>query len=480
MALAMLRGRPDVMPGLKRQLQAAGTCPGDAVLVTAQELSRYKALLTSTDVDQSQAVVKEAEKQKWADLAQAKRTQIAAIDERRFRNPSNSDREVDVDFAQLEAARRSKRMQDEDRDEVKRMNRIVLQTKVAAIRDVQLEEKKAILQVRAEDERRVEQQLEVERLRAVKDFEAREQQRLQDRRTGALAIKAQMEEREAERLRRLEMKHQEQQAVLQHMEKLREDDRKRAAKKRETSQGLLQDIVLVNVEQIKLKARHREMELAEGQRIAEYVKEKDKREAALAEEQERLHAEREREVARLRSFQEKAQDLQAEADAARARRAQETYEREMRVKEQQEQTRKSRIERDLVECREIQKREKEAILVEQAAVEAGHFETLLLTQRLGDLQDRKAREAEKQQRARHQQLVKDQITAAEETRRQERRQGVEEGRRLRKDKEFHDRQVEFVRNEKFKQLEQEGIPDRYRMELLRPHHIISEPLRPIK
>ncbi len=43
---------------------------------------------------------------------------------------------------------------------------------------------------------------------------------------------------------------------------------------------------------------------------------------ALTSPQLRLAAEREREVARLRALQEKAQDLQAEADAVRAKRIQ--------------------------------------------------------------------------------------------------------------------------------------------------------------
>ena len=71
---------------------------------------------------------------------------------------------------------------------------------------------------------------------------------------------------------------------------------------------------------------------------------------------ERLRHEREMEVARLRSLQEKAQDKQAEQDALRAKRAQELYEREWRAKEKAEQERVARIEKGLAEARLVQQR----------------------------------------------------------------------------------------------------------------------------
>ena len=58
--------------------------------------------------------------------------------------------------------------------------------------------------------------------------------------------------------------------------------------------------------------------------MAEYQREKAEREAAYEAEQEKIRIEKEREIARLRTLQERAKDEQAERDALRAKRAQES------------------------------------------------------------------------------------------------------------------------------------------------------------
>jgi hypothetical protein len=76
-----------------------------------------------------------------------------------------------------------------------------------------------------------------------------------------------------------------------------------------------------------------ERELEDEARIAEYNRVKALRDAAAHEEKDRVAAEKEREVARLRAAQEKAADKQSELDELRARRHAETAEREWRARE---------------------------------------------------------------------------------------------------------------------------------------------------
>ena len=77
---------------------------------------------------------------------------------------------------------------------------------------------------------------------------------------------------------------------------------------------------------------------------------KERREQELQEEQDRIRHEKERETARLRASQEKAQDKQAELDALRAKCAQEAYEREWRRKQKEEAQHVTRINRELSGC----------------------------------------------------------------------------------------------------------------------------------
>eukprot|EP00667_Euglena_gracilis_P007214 EG_transcript_7276 len=479
MAASMVRVRRDLpsTANLNRS-KSLGLAPATetGIVVSKDELDRYKEMIAAQDQGRTAAAQKAAERRQLAELARAKREQLTAIDEERIRRRGTET--VDPDFAQLEQSRRMKRLQDEDRDEVKGMNSVMLRSRCANVLGAQLEEKKAIAAARAAEERRQELAMEVDRLKALKGYEDRERKRNDDRRKGALVIKAQLEEREAERLNQLELKHQEQQLMLQHMEKLQEEERVIQERKREASRQLMQDIAVVNAEQIRLKARQKELEVADDRRIAEYVKEKDKRETELAEEQERQRAEREREVARLRSLQEKAQDLQAEADAVRANRLQDAYAREERRKEQERVERAARIERELAEARLMQKREKEEIQREDAALEREDFQQVLLQQRLGDAADRQAREEERRRRRAHQAELKEQLAAVHEQKKLEKRAYLAEGRQQAKDREVHQKHMQYVRGQKGGQLEEEGIPDQFRVHLSRPPK--PEPLRPAK
>merc|ERR1712187_621561 len=71
-------------------------------------------------------------------------------------------------------------------------------------------------------------------------------------------------------------------------------------------------------------------------------------------EKQALAAEKERETAKLRAMQEKAQDKAAEMDALRAKRAMEAAERAAREKERMERERQESINKELAEARKQQ------------------------------------------------------------------------------------------------------------------------------
>ena len=101
------------------------------------------------------------------------------------------------------------------------------------------------------------------------------------------------------------------------------------------------------------------------------------REAAYEKEQEDIRIGKEREVARLRTLQERARDEQAERDALRAKRAQEDAEREWRSKEAGEARTKAETESMLKRARAQQMSQKEHFLAVQAQRERADFERVL-------------------------------------------------------------------------------------------------------
>jgi len=375
--------------------------------------------------------------------------------------------------ANLELARQK---QDENIDEVKRLNQIMLYAKCVTVRDAQVLEKKALVAEKVEDERRIDMAMELERLKALRMYEEREVKRVEDRKKGAAIICAQIEEREQERVRKLELKQQEQDAVLRHIERMREEDRLETLRKKEASRKLMEDVAIANAEQIRLKSRQHEMEQEEEQQIAEYIREKQSREQAAVEEQVRIKAEKEKETARLRSLQEKAKDKQAEMDALKAKRAQEAYERGWRVKEREAQTRQQAINDDLSRARERQKSEKEVTLRDQSRFEKEEFEHIIAVQRSAEEQEKARMQKEKELRLANALEIKKQIAEIEEKRRKERREFLDEGAKLKSELQDRQSNIEQIRIRKLHELERLEVPKQYRSELLKKRP--TEPLRP--
>ena len=68
-------------------------------------------------------------------------------------------------------------MMDEQDDEIKKLNEVILNAKCHAIRDTQLKEKEEIERAMREEEERLDLMMEVDRVKALAEFEERERER---------------------------------------------------------------------------------------------------------------------------------------------------------------------------------------------------------------------------------------------------------------------------------------------------------------
>mmetsp|Transcript_43868 Transcript_43868/g.50744 ORF Transcript_43868/g.50744 Transcript_43868/m.50744 type:complete len:487 (-) Transcript_43868:191-1651(-) len=462
---------------LKKELSARGV--EDAAVLTKSEVEILRQMIAGKHscFGGSDGGLSETERRQK--IAQERKAKMMALDqERRERGhqDAQSIEEIEKAILKQQEVQVARRKQEENIDEVKHMNQVVLYAKCVTVRDAQVSEKKALQSEKVEDERKMDMAMELERLKALRMYEERELKRIEDRKKGAAVIRAQIEEREQERLRRIELKQQEQDAMLRHIDRMKDEDKAESIKKKEASRRLMEEVALANAEQIRLKNRQQEMEREEELQIAEYIREKQQREQEIAEEQVRIKAEKEKEIARLRSLQERAQDKQAELDALRARRAQEAHDREYRIKEREALERQAVINEDLKRAREQQKSEKEIMLTEQARFEKEEFERIIAVQKIAEEQERLKQLKERELRERNAQSVQKQIAEIEEARRKSRRDFIEEGNRLKTEKRERDAQIEGIRARKLQELERLSVPKQYRQELLKKHE--SEPLRP--
>lgn len=83
---------------------------------------------------------------------------------------------------------------EEEEDEIKKLNELILNAKCHAIRDAQLIEKVEIKKELLEEEKRLDEMMENDRLKALHEYESRENKKKDERLKGAEVLKNQIEE----------------------------------------------------------------------------------------------------------------------------------------------------------------------------------------------------------------------------------------------------------------------------------------------
>lgn len=188
--------------------------------------------------------------------------------------------ETDILQRQLNDATRSRatHLLLEQKDAVKNMNQMMLYSKCVTIRDAQIEEKKQMLAEEEEEQQRLDLMMEIERVKALEQYEGRERQRADERRRGAAVLNEQIKDRERERIRQEELRDQERVHMLKEMERLKEEEMQAQIEKKLQAKYLMEEVGAANSEQIRRKEQMKVREKDEDMRIAEYLMHKELRE----------------------------------------------------------------------------------------------------------------------------------------------------------------------------------------------------------
>jgi len=121
----------------------------------------------------------------------------------------------------------AKQRMDEEMDDVKHMNQMMLYAQCVTIRDAQILEKQRIQDALLEEEKRVDLSMEINRVRTLKLMSEREKARAEEQRRGASVIIQQIAEREQERIRANEQRDLEAAAMLVRIKELEKKRRRR-------------------------------------------------------------------------------------------------------------------------------------------------------------------------------------------------------------------------------------------------------------
>ena len=120
---------------------------------------------------------------------------------------------------------------EEQEDDIKHMNELLLYAKCVAIRDNQVIEKQQIAKLRKDEEMRMDQFMEAERRAEVLKIEERDVKRVLEMRKGAVKIREQITQRKEAALLEQEKKDHETRAIISRIKESAERDRKEKSEK---------------------------------------------------------------------------------------------------------------------------------------------------------------------------------------------------------------------------------------------------------
>lgn len=450
---------------------------GQSIVMSRRDLERIlreSRVMTKAEREAERERIKQ-EKEDAQDACTERKNFMNMMELTRKKNePLNDLEEEAKERAQHLLEKANELIQEQD-DEIKGLNEMILGAKCHAIRDAQVLEKRIIEKEMSEEEKRLDIMMEVERQNAIRIQEEIEAKRKSTRAVGALAIQEQIEENEQEHLLELERKDQENRAMQKKMEAIILEDRDKVEEEKSKKVQLREDLNEANAELMQRKVLSIQHERALEASVQEFNRKKAEREAEYEKEQERIRIEKEREVARLRALQERAKDAQEERDALRAKRAAEARERDWRKKEADEARHKLEVNEMLRDAREMQLAQKEHVLAVQAHRDRIEFEKILRTQQELASKERRQVDERSKKNKNYSKEIRDQIREKERERIDERAQFFEEGIKLDEEARARRHKLDEIKKKKLRQLKDCGIPDKYMAQIERKvnqgHHV---------
>ncbi|KAJ3356807.1 Cilia- and flagella-associated protein 45 [Entophlyctis luteolus] len=396
-----------------------------------------------------------------AETAKARKAKMEEYDHKRSANAKLSALEQETKDKSNYLLAKAQMQLEEQEDEIKHMNELMLYAKCVAIRDAQVEEKKMIARERKEEDARLDAMMEIERVNELKKLEEREKRRIEELRKGAAKIREQIEERREAALLEQERRDQETKQILKAIADMNEQDKAEKLQKIKMQRIMMLDVAKANQESTERRRQMKIAEEEEDKKVLQYILDKEQREIEKDRIMQQKKAEREIELARLRAAQEKMSDKQAQQDALRAQRAYEAYEREWRRKEK-ETAEKHKLQEDELKAERIkqQRAREHAIAVEARKMKDEFFENL---RRQKETEERiKAEEALKHNKNRlYSTEVQAQIRQKEALKKKQREEFFMEGVRLSQERLDKTNKIDQIKDRKIQELRNIGVPQNF-------------------
>ena len=344
---------------------------------------------------------------------------------------------------------------------VKQFDQICRKAKIATIWDRQMEERKMMEGMYLNKEKRLDEMMELERLKEIKFIEEREKFNKNNKIKSQKAVIEQILDNDFERNKKREEIEREKILMLRQLEKMKEEDKKIIAMKKIEKQEKIKEFVhaLDIMAQAKKKKILEEKE--EDLKIKKFNLEKDAQEEKLLQEKKRIALEREREAQALREKQEKQNDKLDEVNEARARKAMIEEEIKEKKKMEEENLKRQKRIKEMVESNDLMLKIKKSLGEKEIEKDKEIIDKM-------NLENQKEEEEEKiKKRIKMEKMIENkielekQIMNKEQREKNKRKKELEEGKKIMKEQDNYLKSLEEIRQQKIKELKDLNIKDAY-------------------
>ena len=344
---------------------------------------------------------------------------------------------------------------------VKQFDQICRKAKIATIWDRQMEERKMMEGMYLNKEKRLDEMMELERLKEIKFIEEREKFNKNNKIKSQKAVIEQILDNDFERNKKREEIEREKILMLRQLEKMKEEDKKIIAMKKIEKQEKIKEFVhaLDIMAQAKKKKILEEKE--EDLKIKKFNLEKDAQEEKLLQEKKRIALEREREAQALREKQEKQKDKLDEVNEARARKAMIEEEIKEKKKMEEENLKRQKRIKEMVESNDLMLKIKKSLGEKEIEKDKEIIDKM-------NLENQKEEEEEKiKKRIKMEKMIENkielekQIMNKEQREKNKRKKELEEGKKIMKEQDNYLKSLEEIRQQKIKELKDLNIKDAY-------------------
>ncbi|XP_026489869.2 cilia- and flagella-associated protein 45-like [Vanessa tameamea] len=340
-------------------------------------------------------------------------------------------------------------------------NRIILASKCHAIRDAQIAEKELVKKELDEEERRLDAIMEENRVAAVRRAEEDEDRRHHLRLQNLAALKEQIKAHETSKIMEAERIEEESIRVNQANIAMQIDEAQKLKEKQGRQAKLKEILDQGNAELLYYKQLQNEEERIMDLRIANFLKQKQEREAKNRAEAEAVKAAKQKGIDHIAKAQKAEQELKEELERIRNLKIQEDVEREYRRKEREAAIKRNREMKRLHEARVQQITDIHRLIAREIAKDEQSFNNAA---RQNEEFIRKEKQLEDKRKARveqHRQEIMKQINDKERARAELREKIHNEGVALRMEQEQQEKYERRVIKQKVADMRQQKVAEKY-------------------